>query len=64
MNNMALPIPEAGENKHEFIKRCMLNSNMRLEFTDRDHRLEMCEELYNDSKSVDMLCYEVDDYHV
>lgn len=48
---MPLPKPKATETQKEFIQRCMIDSNMVIEFKDKDQRFAVCSQIYRDERS-------------
>lgn len=51
---MPLPKPKKGENKLDWMKRCMANGNMREEFPSSEQRAAVCNDLWHkrDKKTV------------
>lgn len=47
---MPLPVPKPGEEKNNFIARCMINDKMRGEFPDLEQRLAVCEKQWENKE--------------
>lgn len=51
---MPLPKPEPGEDRGDFIDRCMADDVMRLEFPEDDQRFRVCERQFENREESDM----------
>lgn len=47
---MPLPTPNTGEEKDDFIERCMSDEVMRREFPATDKRVAVCNDTWRDEK--------------
>lgn len=47
---MPIPSPNKGENKHDFIQKCMSDDVMNKEFNDQKQRYAVCLQKWEDRK--------------
>ncbi len=48
---MPLPKPKTTETQTEFIRRCVIDSNIITEFKDKEQRFAVCSQIYKDERS-------------